>query len=50
VQPNYTVEGQIIAKYAVEELGAKRIAVIYQNDDIGNEGLNGVKMYLERWA
>jgi branched-chain amino acid transport system substrate-binding protein len=48
VQPNYTVEGQIIAKYAVEELGAKRIAVIYQNDDIGNEGLNGVKMYLEK--
>ncbi|HWQ22193.1 MAG TPA: stalk domain-containing protein, partial [Clostridia bacterium] len=37
VQPNYINEGQIFAKY-VASLGLKNIAVLYSNDDTGNEG------------
>ncbi|MCD6168001.1 MAG: ABC transporter substrate-binding protein [Caldisericia bacterium] len=50
VQPNFTNEGQIMAKYVVEELKADKIAVIYETDDIGTEGLNGVKKGLEKYG
>ena len=36
---NYSIEGQIFLHYAVEELGAKKIAISYQNDDYGKENL-----------
>jgi len=38
IQPTYELEGRLMAKYAVEELKAKRIAVFYQNDAFGKEG------------
>lgn len=32
---NYVVEARVLVKYAVEQLGVKRIAIAYQNDDYG---------------
>ncbi|WP_207643669.1 ABC transporter substrate-binding protein [Desnuesiella massiliensis] len=48
VQPNYTFEGGLIAKYAADELKAKKIAVIYENNDIGKEGADGIKAKLKK--
>lgn len=42
VQPNYVYEGKLMAKYAVEEFKASKIAVIYRNDDVGRDGLDGI--------
>lgn len=47
VQPNYTMEGKLFAQYAVDDLKATKIAVFYQNDDEGKEGLNGFKQGLD---
>ncbi|MCI0394423.1 MAG: ABC transporter substrate-binding protein [Chloroflexi bacterium] len=38
-QVNYVVEGTLLARYAVETLRAKRIAIFYSNDDFGQEGV-----------
>lgn len=38
IQPTYALEGRLMAKYAVEELKAQRIAVFFQNDAFGKEG------------
>lgn len=46
VQPHYTTEGQIAAKYMMESLGAKRVAIIYRADDAGREGLNAMSKWL----
>ncbi|HAA85743.1 MAG TPA: ABC transporter substrate-binding protein [Kosmotogaceae bacterium] len=46
VQPHYTTEGQIAAKYMMETLGAKRVAIIYRADDAGREGLNSMSKWL----
>lgn len=43
VQPNYVYEGKLMAKYAVEEFKANKIAVIYRNDDVGRNGLKGIE-------
>lgn len=40
--PNYYQEAKILTRYAVEELGLRRIAVIYQNDQYGDNGRRGV--------
>lgn len=47
VQPNYLTEGQIMAKYLIEDLGKKRIGIIYRTDDIGYDGLAGVEKWLK---
>jgi branched-chain amino acid transport system substrate-binding protein len=49
VQPNYTNEGQILAKYASSN-GWKNIALIYQNDDAGNEGKTGVETGAQKFG
>ncbi len=41
-----TFVGSIIAKFALEELKAKKIGVIYNNDDYGTGGRDVVKNYL----
>ena len=43
--PDYADEGEFLAKFAVEKLGAKKIAVFYQNDSYGKGGLEGVKRF-----
>lgn len=40
--PNYYQEAKILTRYAVEELGKQRIAVLYQNDQYGDNGRRGV--------
>jgi len=46
VQPDYTLEGQLIAKFSVETLGKSKIAVLYMSNDVGKEGLQAVKTKL----
>ena len=48
VFPKYVTEGQILGDYAAKELKAKKIAVLYQDDDFGKQGLEGVKKGLEK--
>jgi branched-chain amino acid transport system substrate-binding protein len=43
VQPNYVDEGKILVQYTAEKMGAKKVAVLWQNSDIGKQGLEGVK-------
>lgn len=40
---NYSVEAKVLLDYTVNELGAKKIAIAYQNDDLGKEGYGAVK-------
>jgi ABC-type branched-subunit amino acid transport system substrate-binding protein len=40
---DYPPEGNFLATYAVRGLGAKRLAVFYQNDEYGKGGLEGVR-------
>ena len=40
---DYEVEAALMTRYAAEELGNSRLAVFYQNDDYGGEGLAGVE-------
>jgi branched-chain amino acid transport system substrate-binding protein len=47
VYPRYVDEAYILAKYAVEKLGKKKIGFFYQNDDYGKEGRDGAKKYLD---
>ena len=48
VQPDYTLEGHIIAKFLVENQKAEKIAVLYMNNDIGLEGLAAIKDELSK--
>ncbi len=47
VLPYYIDEGVIQAKYATETLGAKKIGIIYQNDDVGLSAIVGAKSILK---
>ena len=48
VQPNYVYEGKLMSKYAVEEFNAQNIVIMYQNDDVGKDGLEGFKEGLKK--
>lgn len=48
VYPLYCDEASILVNYAVKEMGKKRIAVFYQNDDYGKVGLIGTEIALEK--
>ncbi len=48
--PDYEDEAEYLTKYAIEKLGAKKIAVFYQNDDYGKMALAGVKKALKGGA
>jgi branched-chain amino acid transport system substrate-binding protein len=39
---NYSVESRLLTQYAVDQLKAKTLAMFYQNDPLGKEGLEGV--------
>lgn len=43
VQPNNFDEAKILTQYAVKDMGKKKIAVLWQNSDMGKQGLKGVK-------
>src|SRR5256886_6647225 len=42
-QPSYQAEGRIFAKYILMEKPVAKIAVLYQNDDLGKDYLKGLK-------
>jgi branched-chain amino acid transport system substrate-binding protein len=45
--PDYEDEADYLTKYAANKLGAKKIALFYQNDDYGKMALSGVRKGLE---
>jgi branched-chain amino acid transport system substrate-binding protein len=47
VYPLYVGEAKTLVRYAVENLGKKKIAIAYQNDEYGKNGLRGAKAELE---
>lgn len=48
VYPLYYSEAKILTKYAAKNLGKKRIAMAYQNDDYGKNGLAGAEAELAK--
>ncbi|MBN2034128.1 MAG: ABC transporter substrate-binding protein [Deltaproteobacteria bacterium] len=48
VYPLYYSEAQILTKYAVSTLGKKRVAIAYQNDDYGKNGVAGAEKQLAK--
>ena len=42
-QPNYQVEGNIYAQYALKNIKDAKIGILYQNDDYGKDYLKGFK-------
>ncbi|MFH1481798.1 MAG: ABC transporter substrate-binding protein [Pseudomonadota bacterium] len=48
VYPLYCDEAAMLVNYAIKELGKKKIAVFYQNDDYGKLGLVGAELALEK--
>ncbi len=47
VFPLYYDEAQVMARFAIDELGSEKIGIIYQNDDFGKSGLVGVQSVLD---
>ncbi len=45
--PLYFDEGDIMAKYAINDLGTEKVGIIYQNDDFGKSGLISAQSVLE---
>ncbi len=41
--PNYFVEGRIYGQYILKEHPNAKVGVLYQNDDLGKDYLNGIK-------
>ncbi|MGM0664055.1 MAG: ABC transporter substrate-binding protein [Thermodesulfobacteriota bacterium] len=48
VYPLYYIEAKALCRYAVEEMGLKKIAIVYQNDDYGKNGVKGAVYELEK--
>ncbi len=48
VYPRYSNEAFLLTQYTVEKLDKKKIAIFYQNDDYGKEGMEGVKEYVDK--
>jgi branched-chain amino acid transport system substrate-binding protein len=46
--PRYADEAFLLAQYATEQMGKKKIAFFYQNDDYGKEGLEGAQKYMAK--
>jgi signal transduction histidine kinase/ABC-type branched-subunit amino acid transport system substrate-binding protein len=47
LQVNYVVEGTLLARYAIETLNARRIAIFHSDDDFGQEGARAFIAELE---
>ena len=42
-QPNYTIEGKILGQYLKQHFAGAKIGVLYQDDDFGKGGLQGIE-------
>jgi branched-chain amino acid transport system substrate-binding protein len=45
-QPTYEIEGQIFTKYILKERPNPRIAILYQNDELGKDYVRGIEREL----
>ena len=45
--PSYVTEARVLAKYAAENLPAKKYGLLYQDDSFGREGQEGVRLGLK---
>jgi branched-chain amino acid transport system substrate-binding protein len=48
IQINYITEATLLTQYALDKLSSKKIAVFYQNDSFGQEGLDAVNAELKK--
>ena len=48
VYPLYYIEAKALCEYAVKNMGKKRIAIAYQNDDYGKNGVKGAAVELAK--
>ncbi len=48
--PHYTFSAKALCRYAVKNLGKKRIAIAYLNDPFGQSGLDGVQKTLKEYG
>lgn len=48
--PSYNTEGQDLVRFAKEQLGAKTISLLYQNDPSGKTHLAGVEAVLDKYG
>jgi len=48
VYPLYYTEAQILTNYAITKLGRKKVAIAYQNDDYGKNGVQGAEKQLTK--
>jgi ABC-type branched-subunit amino acid transport system substrate-binding protein len=48
VYPLYYMEAKTLVRHAVEKMNLKRVAVAYQNDEYGKNGLRGAKEELKK--
>jgi ABC-type branched-subunit amino acid transport system substrate-binding protein len=42
-QPNYTIEGKILGQYLKQHFAGAKVGVLYQDDDFGKGGLQGIE-------
>jgi branched-chain amino acid transport system substrate-binding protein len=42
-QPNYTIEGKILGQYLKQHFAGAKVGVLYQDDDFGKGGLQGIQ-------
>ena len=47
---NYGIEGKILLEYAVNNIGAKKLAIAYQADDVGKEPFEAIKASIGQYA
>ncbi|MEW5735253.1 MAG: ABC transporter substrate-binding protein [Thermodesulfobacteriota bacterium] len=47
VYPLYFIEAKALVRYAVRHMQKKKVAIIYQNDDYGKNGVEGAKEQLK---
>jgi branched-chain amino acid transport system substrate-binding protein len=50
VFPRYVTEGEILGDHIGKELKAKKVAALFQDDDFGKQGIEGLKKGLGRHA
>ena len=50
IYPLYLGDAQVLCSYAVNTLNLKRIAIAYQNDDYGKQGLEGAEKQLAKYG
>ncbi|MCU1671929.1 MAG: livK [Frankiales bacterium] len=46
-QPDYLIEGKILGKYVKDNFAGKKVGYLYQNDDFGKDGVEGLDSQLD---